>query len=62
MKRFLAAMLMCAMLLFAAAMAEQPILVSCAYSIYGGMENEDFVFVEEYILDRVPERVRKTRR
>ena len=42
MKRFLAAMLMCAMLLFAAAMAEQPILVSCAYSIYGGMENEDF--------------------
>ena len=42
MKRILVIMLMCAMLLFSAAMAEQPILVSCAYSIYGGMDNEDF--------------------
>ena len=44
MKRILVIMLMCAMLLFAAAMAEQPtpMLVSCVYSIFGGMENEDF--------------------
>lgn len=42
MNRFLVAILMCAMLLFSAAMAEQPILVSCVYSIFGGMENEDF--------------------
>ena len=55
MKRFLAAMLMCAMLLFAAAMAEQPtpMLVSCVYSIFGGMENEDFTYTIR--LDDSPE-------
>ena len=46
MKRFLTVILMCAMLLFAVSMAEQsaPTLVSCVYSIYGGMENEDYTY------------------
>ena len=44
MKRFLTVILMCAMLLISAAMAEQPMLVSCTYSIYGGMENEDYTY------------------
>lgn len=55
MKRILVIMLMCAMLLFAAAMAEQPtpMLVSCVYSIFGGMENEDFTYTIR--LDDSPE-------
>ena len=44
MKRFLVAFLMFPLTLFAVSMAEQsaPMLVSCVYSIYGGMENEDY--------------------
>ena len=46
MKRFALVGLLCAVLLSTFAMAEQPApsLVSCAYSIYGGMENEDFTY------------------
>ena len=55
MNRFLVALLMCAMLLFAESMAEQPtsMLVSCVYSIYGGMENEDCTYTIR--LDDSPE-------
>ena len=46
MYRFLVALLICAMLLLAVSVAEQPapMLVSCVYSIYGGMENEDYTY------------------
>ena len=55
MNRFLVALLICAMLLFAVSMAEQsaPMLVSCVYSIYGGMENEDCTYTIR--LDDSPE-------
>ena len=55
MNRFLIALLIFAMLLFAVSMAEQsaPMLVSCVYSIYGGMENEDYTYTIR--LDDSPE-------
>ena len=55
MKRFLGVILMCAMLLLTVSMAEQSaqMLVSCVYSIYGGMENEDCTYTVR--LDDSPE-------
>ena len=55
MKRILVIMLMCAIFLFTVSMAEQsaPMLVSCVYSIYGGMENEDCTYTVR--LDDSPE-------
>ena len=50
MKRFIpAAAALCALLLSAVAMAEEPAakLISCEYSIFGGMENEDITYTAE---------------